>query len=90
MELNHQIRFCRPFPFLFGFRAVSNNVTTVSRFIRALQLARVHIKSPCEYDPRSSSPHFSLFSKETDKFSRIAALLKDSIVAIETYDTSPR
>jgi arginine repressor len=86
MELNHQIRFCRPFPFLFGFRAVSNNVTTVSRFIRALQLARVHIESPCEYEPRSSS----LFSKETDKFSRIAALLKDSIVAIETYDTSPR
>ncbi len=22
MELNHQIRFCRPFPFLFGFRAL--------------------------------------------------------------------
>jgi hypothetical protein len=24
MELNHQIRFCRPFPFLFGFRANRN------------------------------------------------------------------
>jgi hypothetical protein len=24
MELNHQIRFCRPFPFLFGFRALMN------------------------------------------------------------------
>ncbi len=22
MELNHQIRLCRPFPFLFGFRAI--------------------------------------------------------------------
>jgi hypothetical protein len=22
MELNHQIRLCRPFPFLFGFRAL--------------------------------------------------------------------
>jgi hypothetical protein len=22
MELNHQIRFCRPFPFRFGFRAL--------------------------------------------------------------------
>jgi hypothetical protein len=24
MELNHQIRLCRPFPFLFGFRAIRN------------------------------------------------------------------
>ncbi len=24
MELNHQIRFCRPFPFRFGFRALSS------------------------------------------------------------------
>ncbi len=24
MELNHQIRLCRPFPFLFGFRANRN------------------------------------------------------------------
>ena len=24
MELNHQIRLCRPFPFLFGFRALSS------------------------------------------------------------------
>ena len=24
MELNHQIRLCRPFPFLFGFRAILN------------------------------------------------------------------
>ena len=30
MELNHQIRLCRPFPFLFGFRAMSkmDRVTT--------------------------------------------------------------
>lgn len=26
MELNHQIRFCRPFPFRFGFRAVLNSL----------------------------------------------------------------
>jgi hypothetical protein len=23
MELNHQVRFCRPFAFRFGFRAIS-------------------------------------------------------------------
>jgi hypothetical protein len=26
MELNHQIRLCRPFPFLFGFRAMSKKI----------------------------------------------------------------
>jgi hypothetical protein len=26
MELNHQIRLCRPFPFRFGFRAISHNI----------------------------------------------------------------
>jgi hypothetical protein len=28
MELNHQIRLCRPFPFLFGFRANRNVIVT--------------------------------------------------------------
>jgi hypothetical protein len=31
MELNHQIRFCRPFPFLFGFRAILNNYMVTYR-----------------------------------------------------------
>jgi hypothetical protein len=33
MELNHQIRLCRPFPFLFGFRANRNvNLKRKRRF----------------------------------------------------------
>ena len=39
MELNHQIRLCRPFPFRFGFRAVFHNVDIVSLTSRALQRA---------------------------------------------------
>ncbi len=31
MELNHQIRLCRPFPFLFGFRAISYNIDIVTQ-----------------------------------------------------------
>ena len=31
MELNHQIRLCRPFPFLFGFRANSHNADMVRK-----------------------------------------------------------
>jgi hypothetical protein len=27
MELNHQIRLCRPSPFLFGFRALSHDIS---------------------------------------------------------------
>jgi hypothetical protein len=31
MELNHQIRLCRPSPFLFGFRAISHNADLVTK-----------------------------------------------------------
>jgi hypothetical protein len=39
MEFNHQVRFCRPFPFHFGYRAVSHtnckrNRGNVSRDLR--------------------------------------------------------
>jgi hypothetical protein len=37
MELNHQIRLCRPFPFRFGFRAVSHNTGIVTVMVKALQ-----------------------------------------------------
>jgi hypothetical protein len=40
MELNHQIRLCRPFPFRFGFRAIFHNVDIVSPTSSALQRAR--------------------------------------------------
>jgi hypothetical protein len=31
MELNHQIRFCRPFPFRFGFRALCDVLTCLRK-----------------------------------------------------------
>jgi hypothetical protein len=37
MELNHQIRLCRPFPFRFGFRALSHNVGIVTAMKQSLQ-----------------------------------------------------
>ncbi len=37
MELNHQIRFCRPFPFLFGFRAISYDIGNRTVFKQASQ-----------------------------------------------------
>ncbi len=30
MELNHQIRLCRPFPFRFGFRAIFRTTSSDS------------------------------------------------------------
>jgi hypothetical protein len=37
MELNHQIRLCRPFPFLFGFRANRNVIVKCKlRFLYVL------------------------------------------------------
>jgi hypothetical protein len=43
MELNHQIRLCRPFPFRFGFRALSHNVGIVATAKQALQEIRAAI-----------------------------------------------
>jgi hypothetical protein len=43
MELNHQIRLCRPFPFRFGFRAISHNVGIVTTAKQALQKIRAAI-----------------------------------------------
>jgi hypothetical protein len=37
MELNHQIRLCRPFPFRFGFRALSHNVGIVTPMKQSLK-----------------------------------------------------
>ena len=37
MELNHHIRLCRPFPFRFGFRALSDNAGIVTAGKRSLQ-----------------------------------------------------
>ena len=37
MELNHHIRLCRPFPFRFGFRALSHNVGIVTTAKQTLQ-----------------------------------------------------
>ena len=37
MELNHQIWLCRPFPFLFGFRASRNAIVKCKlRFLHVL------------------------------------------------------
>lgn len=47
MELNHQIRLCRPFPFLFGFRALlseprrQSSVRLSIRFIECSRAIRV-------------------------------------------------
>jgi hypothetical protein len=43
MELNHQIKLCRPFPFRFGFRALSHNVGIVMTAKQALQEIRAAI-----------------------------------------------
>jgi hypothetical protein len=43
MELNHQIRLCRPFPFRFGFRALSHNVGIATTAKQALQEIRAEI-----------------------------------------------
>ena len=51
MELNHQIRLCRPFPFLFGFRAIFDNLSNKysnNLFNRALHSTRNNS------EPRSS------------------------------------
>jgi hypothetical protein len=37
MELNHQIRLCRPFPFLFGFRAIFFHTTRGDRKEQSVQ-----------------------------------------------------
>ena len=49
MELNHQIRLCRPFPFLFGFRALLSEPRR-QRFALALEFA-----SPNVAEQRSSN-----------------------------------
>jgi hypothetical protein len=48
MELNHQIRLCKPFPFLFGFRAIfhttsgDNNEKSFKKLVSsAIQLANL-------------------------------------------------
>jgi hypothetical protein len=38
MELNHQIRLCRPFPFLFGFRANRNDMVMQATILHFLLL----------------------------------------------------
>jgi hypothetical protein len=43
MELNHQIRLCRPFPFRFGFRAV---VKTVPMRDQTLQILAAILQTP--------------------------------------------
>jgi hypothetical protein len=40
MELNHQIRLCRPFPFRFGFRAISHNMGDCEVVNKLLQKSR--------------------------------------------------
>jgi hypothetical protein len=37
MELNHQTRLCRPFPFLFGFRAILKTIGNITATVRALE-----------------------------------------------------
>ena len=44
MELNHQIRFCRPFPFRFGFRAIFHNIDRV--LLAAILLVPFHKVPP--------------------------------------------
>jgi hypothetical protein len=47
MELNHQVRRCRPFPFLFGFRAISHNVgivTTAKQSLRKIRAAILTVR----------------------------------------------
>jgi hypothetical protein len=46
MELNHQIRLCRPFPFLFGFRA-SRNVIVKCK-LRFFTFSFLKILAPVE------------------------------------------
>jgi hypothetical protein len=48
MELNHQIRLCRPFPFRFGFRAISDNIGIVTAIIKAYRLGHRSEQSACE------------------------------------------
>jgi hypothetical protein len=45
MGLNHQIRLCRPFPFLFGFRAISHNADMVTKNEPGCYGALVHTNS---------------------------------------------
>jgi hypothetical protein len=42
MELNHQIRLCRPFPFLFGFRALLSEPRRQSSGL-ALEFASLNV-----------------------------------------------
>jgi hypothetical protein len=53
MELNHQIRLCRPFPFRFGFRAVSHNIGIMTVKIKALQVGQS--LTSCDPPPWSTS-----------------------------------
>jgi hypothetical protein len=77
MELNHQIRLCRPFPFRFGFRAISHNIAIGPVNETNAQESYQFNAKPASHDP--SRLIQSLPPKELIKGSgRIAALVNDS------------
>jgi hypothetical protein len=56
MELNHQIRLCRPFPILFGFRAIFFTQRGVTVKNKAFRVSSSIRKTKFAYVPGRDSP----------------------------------
>ncbi len=80
MELNHQIRFCRPFPFLFGFRAICEQCNRTGLLAKTLKVIREPVRRSLLQNHTSSDSSLSLHKvpppKESMRTAREESLLE--------------